>query len=132
MDETVQRVVDLLQAKGATLFALIDHSGEASRAGLHMRATKLVVFGSPRAGTPLMQAAPRAAIDLPLKILVWQDDDGATRTVPSGCESATAWTQLPWPSWRPRTPSPRRSQGRKQAARGAHPRNCVCHPYANR
>jgi uncharacterized protein (DUF302 family) len=77
VDETVARLTALIAAKGATLFALIDHSGEAARAGLTMRPTKLLVFGSPRAGTPLMQSAPRSAIDLPLKILVWEDATGA-------------------------------------------------------
>jgi uncharacterized protein (DUF302 family) len=73
VDETVERLKDLLIAKGITLFALVDHSGEAEKAGLQMRPTKLLIFGSPRAGTPLMVAAPSSAIDLPLKALVWQD-----------------------------------------------------------
>ena len=58
------------------MFALVDHSGEAAKVGLVMRPTKLLVFGSPKAGTPLMQAAPTVAIDLPLKALFWQDADG--------------------------------------------------------
>ena len=57
-------------------FALVDHSGEAEKVGIKMRPTKLLIFGSPEAGTPLMLAAPSVAIDLPLKILVWQDDQG--------------------------------------------------------
>ena len=61
------------------LFAVIDHSGEAEEAGLHLRPTKLLIFGSPKAGTPLMAAAPTSAIDLPLKILVWVDDEGRTQ-----------------------------------------------------
>jgi uncharacterized protein (DUF302 family) len=73
VDETVEKLTGILQAKGVTLFALIDHSGEAQKAGLEMRPTKLLIFGNPRAGTPLMLAAPRSAIDLPLKILIWQD-----------------------------------------------------------
>jgi uncharacterized protein (DUF302 family) len=73
VDETVERVRGILQAKGITLFALIDHSGEAEKAGIKMRPTKLVIFGNPKAGTPLMLAAPSSAIDLPLKILVWED-----------------------------------------------------------
>jgi uncharacterized protein (DUF302 family) len=74
--ETVQRLKDILQAKGVILFALIDHSGEAEKAGLKMPATKLLIFGSPRAGTPLMLKAPSIAIDLPLKILVSEDEQG--------------------------------------------------------
>lgn len=76
VDETVERLKGILKAKGMTLFVVIDHSGEAEKAGLKMLSTKLVIFGSPKAGTPLMQAAPSSAIDLPLKILVWQDPEG--------------------------------------------------------
>jgi uncharacterized protein (DUF302 family) len=76
VDETVEKLKGILQSKGVTLFAMVDHSGEAAKVGLKMRPTKLVIFGSPRAGTPLMMAAPRSAIDLPLKILVWEDADG--------------------------------------------------------
>jgi uncharacterized protein (DUF302 family) len=74
VDETVEKLKGILQAKGVALFALIDHSGEAEKVGLKMRPTKLLIFGSPKAGTPLMLAAPSVAIDLPLKILVWEDD----------------------------------------------------------
>ncbi len=73
VDQTVQQLEAILQAKGIKLFALIDHSGEAESAGMHMRPTKLLIFGNPKAGTPLMIAAPTVAIDLPLKILVWED-----------------------------------------------------------
>ncbi len=73
---TVQRLLDLIESKGLKLFALVDHSGEAARAGLTMNETKLLVFGSPAAGTPVMAAAPLAALDLPLKTLVWADSDG--------------------------------------------------------
>ena len=66
-----------MDAKGITLFAVIDHSGEAAAVGLELRDTKLLVFGSPPAGTPVMAARPLAALDLPLKLLVW-DDDGQT------------------------------------------------------
>jgi uncharacterized protein (DUF302 family)/uncharacterized membrane protein YidH (DUF202 family) len=76
VDETIQKVEALLQAKGAKLFALVDHSGEAESAGLTMRPTKLIIFGNPKAGTPLMLASPGAAIDLPLKILVSEDAAG--------------------------------------------------------
>lgn len=76
VDETVDRVTNILQAKGITLFALVDHSGEAEKMGMKMPPTKLLIFGSPKAGTPLMLASPSIAIDLPLKILVWQDEQG--------------------------------------------------------
>lgn len=78
VDQTVQRLREMLAAKGATLFAMVDHSGEAEKAGLNMLPTKLLVFGSPKAGTPVMLAAPTSAIDLPLKILVRQDEKGKT------------------------------------------------------
>jgi uncharacterized protein (DUF302 family) len=76
VDETVDRLKGILQSKGITLFALIDHSGEAAKVGMTMRPTKLLIFGNPKAGTPLMLAAPTIAIDLPLKILVWEDGQG--------------------------------------------------------
>ncbi|MGC2619658.1 MAG: DUF302 domain-containing protein [Acidobacteriaceae bacterium] len=77
VDETVERLTALLAAKGVTLFALVDHSGEAAKAGMTMPNTKLLIFGSPRAGTPVMLAAPGIALDLPLKILVREDGDGS-------------------------------------------------------
>jgi uncharacterized protein (DUF302 family) len=73
VEETIERLKGILQAKGVALFALVDHSGEAEKAGMKMRPTKLLIFGNPKAGTPLMLAAPSSAIDLPLKILVWED-----------------------------------------------------------
>ena len=76
VDQTVQKLQDILRTRGITLFALIDHSGEAEKAGMKMRPTKLLIFGSPKAGTPLMLAAPSIALDLPLKILVWEDAQG--------------------------------------------------------
>jgi uncharacterized protein (DUF302 family) len=76
VDETVTKLEGILQAKGITLFVLVDHSGEAAKAGMKMHPTKLLIFGNPRAGTPVMLAAPSSAIDLPLKILVWEDDQG--------------------------------------------------------
>lgn len=76
VDETVERLKGILQGKGVALFAIVDHSAEAEKVGLKMRPTKLLIFGSPKAGTPLMQAAPSLAIDLPLKILVWEDGQG--------------------------------------------------------
>lgn len=76
VDETVARLETLLHQKGVKLFALIDHSGEAAGAGMQMHPTKLLIFGNPKAGTPLMLAAPSLAIDLPLKLLVWEDAGG--------------------------------------------------------
>jgi uncharacterized protein (DUF302 family) len=76
VDETVERLEAILRSKGVTLFALIDHSGEAAKVGLTMRPTKLLIFGKPASGTALMVAAPRSALDLPLKILVWEDANG--------------------------------------------------------
>jgi len=76
VDETVEKLKGMLAAKSVTLFALVDHSGEAEKAGMKMPPTKLLIFGSPKAGTPIMLAAPSIAIDLPLKILVWEDDAG--------------------------------------------------------
>src|SRR5262249_29171758 len=73
VEETVARLQSVLRSKGVTLFALIDHSGEAEKIGMKMPPTKLLIFGSPKAGTPLMLATPSIAIDLPLKILVWED-----------------------------------------------------------
>jgi uncharacterized protein (DUF302 family)/uncharacterized membrane protein YidH (DUF202 family) len=76
VDQTVQRLKGILEAKGVTLFALVDHSGEAEKAGMKMPSTKLVIFGSPKTGTPLMLVSPSTAIDLPLKILIWEASDG--------------------------------------------------------
>ncbi len=75
VEQTVENLKSILQAKKIALFALIDHSGEAEKVGMKMRPTKLLIFGNPKAGTQLMLAAPSAAIDLPLKILVWEDAD---------------------------------------------------------
>jgi uncharacterized protein (DUF302 family) len=71
--DTVARLSELVEKNGLKLFAVIDHSGEAVGNGLELRDTKVVIFGSPKAGTPVMQAAPLAALDLPLKVLVWAD-----------------------------------------------------------
>jgi uncharacterized protein (DUF302 family) len=76
VDETAERLQAILRAKGIPLFALVDHSGEAAKVGMKMRPTKLLIFGNPKAGTPLMQASPSIAIDLPLKILIWEDAAG--------------------------------------------------------
>ena len=76
VDETVEKLKKMLDAKGITLFALVDHSGEAEKAGMKMHLTKLLIFGSPKGGTPVMLAAPSIALDLPLKLLVWEDISG--------------------------------------------------------
>src|ERR1700756_1715317 len=74
VDETVARLQKILQSRGIALFALVDHSGEAAKVGMKMPPTKLLIFGNPKGGTPLMLAAPSIALDLPIKILIWQDD----------------------------------------------------------
>ena len=74
--ETVAKLEGILRAKNVKLFAIIDHSGEADKAGFKMPNTKLLIFGNPKAGTPLMLAAPSAALDLPLKILIAEDGAG--------------------------------------------------------
>ena len=76
VEQTVDKLRNILQSKGVTLFALIDHSGEAEKIGMKMPSTKLLIFGNPKAGTPVMLAAPSSAIDLPLKILIWEDARG--------------------------------------------------------
>jgi uncharacterized protein (DUF302 family) len=73
--DTVEHLSDLLAAQGVTVFAVVDHSGQARAHGLTLRETRVVIFGSPVAGTPVMEAAPLAALDLPLKILIWADGD---------------------------------------------------------
>lgn len=78
--ETVERLTGLITAKGMKLFAVIDQRAEAVQAGLELRETMLVIFGSPAAGTPVMDAVPLAALDLPLKVLVWDDGGQATVT----------------------------------------------------
>jgi uncharacterized protein (DUF302 family) len=76
VDETVERLEAALATRGLQVFARVDHSGEAEKVGMKMRPTKLLIFGSPKAGTPLMVAAPTLAIDLPLKALVWENETG--------------------------------------------------------
>ena len=75
VDETVTMLESALRERGIKLFALVDHSGEAERIGLSMPPTKLLIFGNAKAGTPLMVASPLTALDLPLKILVWEDEE---------------------------------------------------------
>jgi uncharacterized protein (DUF302 family) len=75
-EQTVEKFSSVLQSRGLTLFALVDHSGEAEKVGLNMPPTKLLIFGSPKGGTPAMLAAPSIAIDLPLKVLISEDREG--------------------------------------------------------
>lgn len=75
LNDTVSRLTELIQAKGMKLFAVIDQSAEAHRVGLELRPTTLIIFGNPAAGTAVMEAAPLAALDLPLKFLIWADQD---------------------------------------------------------
>ena len=87
--DTVARLTELVAAKGMRLFAVIDQAAEASQAGLQLRETVLVLFGSPAAGTPVMDAAPLAALDLPLKVLIW-DDSGQTTVTYTAPETLAA------------------------------------------
>ncbi|NYF80760.1 DUF302 domain-containing protein [Granulicella arctica] len=95
VDETVSRITQILAAKGVKLFAVIDHSGEAEAAGLHMPPTKLMIFGNPQAGTPLMLASPSIAIDLPLKLLIAQDDQSRVTITYNSPEYLRTRHQLP-------------------------------------
>ena len=76
--ETIDHLESIVRARGLKIFARIDFSGDAAAAGLAMRPMQMLVFGNPKAGTPLLQASPRAGLDLPLKALAWQDAEGAT------------------------------------------------------
>jgi uncharacterized protein (DUF302 family) len=96
-DQTVARLQSLLQEKGIKLFCLIDHSGEAAAAGLQMPRTKVLLFGNPRAGTPLMVAAPTTALDLPLKILIAESPAG---------EVLISWNDPAWLQQRHGFPAP--------------------------
>ena len=87
--DTVSKLTGIIGAKGIRLFAVIDQSAEARRAGLSLRETTLVIFGNPAAGTPVMAAAPLAALDLPLKVLVW-DDNGQTKVSYYSAEALAA------------------------------------------
>ncbi len=84
VDEVLKHLLSILQTKGITVFAVVDHSGEAAKVGFKMRPTKLVIFGNPKAGTPLMIAAPDSALDLPLKILIAEEPNGSTRVSYNG------------------------------------------------
>lgn len=92
--DTVARLSHLITGRGLTLFGVIDHSGEAHAVGLELRDTKVVIFGNPRAGTPVMQAAPLAALDLPLKVLVW-DDGGQTKLTYTAPATLAARYEIP-------------------------------------
>ena len=87
--DTVSKLTGIIGAKGIRLFAVIDQSAEARQAGLSLRETTLVIFGNPAAGTPVMAAAPLAALDLPLKVLVW-DDNGQTKVSYYSAEALAA------------------------------------------
>ena len=95
VDETVDKLKTILQSKGVILFALIDHSGEAEKVGLKMPPTKLLIFGNPKSGTPLMLAAPSIAIDLPLKILIAEDSQGKVWISYNSAEYLKARHDLP-------------------------------------
>ncbi|MDO5291010.1 MAG: DUF302 domain-containing protein [Pseudomonadota bacterium] len=78
VDASLDRLSELARTRGLTVFARVDHSGDAQKAGLALRPTQLLILGAAKAGTPLMQAQQSTAIDLPLKVLAWQDEQGAT------------------------------------------------------
>jgi uncharacterized protein (DUF302 family) len=77
--QTLERLESLLRERGVMIFARIDFSGDAARAGLTMRPEQMLIFGNPKAGTPLMQSVPAAGLDLPLKALIWEDAEGHTQ-----------------------------------------------------
>lgn len=121
VSETIQRLGAIPKTKGIAIFALVNHSGEAEKAGLKMRPTQLLIFGNPKAGTPLMVAAPSTAIDLPLKALAWEDAEGKVwlRIRPSISSSATVFPPTSKKIWR--RPSPfslrlSRTDSRRDAA----------------
>jgi uncharacterized protein (DUF302 family) len=95
VDKAVARLTALLAAKGVTLFAVIDHSGEAAKVGLKMPPTKVIIFGNPAAGTPLMVASPSVAIDLPLKLLIAEDLSGAVTISYNSAEYLSQRHHLP-------------------------------------
>jgi uncharacterized protein (DUF302 family) len=91
VDDTVKRLSAIAESKGLNVFAVIDHSGAAAANGLTLRDTKVVLFGSPKAGTPVMEAVPLAALDLPLKVLVWADGDQTRLSYTAPGELAARW-----------------------------------------
>ncbi len=107
---TVARLTDMITAKGMRLFAVIDQAAEARQAGLTLRETTLVIFGSPKAGTPVMAASPMAALDLPLKVLIWaaKGQTKVSSTHRRRCLPATTSPRTWPPTWLASTPSPTR------------------------
>lgn len=95
VEEALGKLQTILKTKGVPIFALVDHSGEAAKVGMEMHPTKLLIFGNPKGGTPLMLAAPTVAIDLPLKILIWEDDQGKIWVTYNTVEYLTERHQLP-------------------------------------
>jgi uncharacterized protein (DUF302 family) len=95
VEDALGKLQAILKTKGIPVFALIDHSGEAAKIGMEMRPTRLLIFGNPKGGTPLMLAAPTIAIDLPLKILIWEDDQGKTWVTYNTPEYLAERHQLP-------------------------------------
>ena len=95
VEDALEKLQAILKTRGIPVFALIDHSGEAAKVGMEMRPTRLLIFGNPKGGTPLMLAAPTIAIDLPLKILIWEDDQGKTWITYNSPEYLAVRHQLP-------------------------------------
>jgi uncharacterized protein (DUF302 family) len=95
VEDVLRKLQTILESKGVPVFALVDHSGEAAKVGMEMRPTKLLIFGNPKGGTPLMLAAPTIAIDLPLKILIWEDGQGKTWVTYNTAEYLTERHELP-------------------------------------
>ena len=95
VEDVLGKLQTILKTRGIPVFALIDHSGEAAKVGMEMRPTRLLIFGNPKGGTPLMLAAPTIAIDLPLKILIWEDDQGKTWITYNSPEYLAERHQLP-------------------------------------
>jgi uncharacterized protein (DUF302 family) len=95
VEDVLRKLQTILESKGVPVFALVDHSGEAAKVGMEMRPTKLLIFGNPKGGTPLMLAAPTIAIDLPLKILIWEDGPGKTWVTYNTAEYLTERHELP-------------------------------------
>jgi uncharacterized protein (DUF302 family) len=95
VEDALEKLQAILKTRGIPVFALIDHSGEAAKVGMEMRPTRLLIFGNPKGGTPLMLAAPTIAIDLPLKILIWEDDQGKTWVTYNTPEYLAERHQLP-------------------------------------
>jgi uncharacterized protein (DUF302 family) len=95
VEDVLGKLETILKTRGIPIFTLVDHSGEAAKVGMEMRPTKLLIFGNPKGGTPLMVAAPTIAIDLPLKILIWEDDQGKTWVTYNTPEYLAERHQLP-------------------------------------